>query len=181
MRRGSTSLRPETIISIVSSPVPGVHIMWSRAQTKVSRKKARKWRKREKFPTSLLPGFFSPLQLFLPTLPYLNALNRLTFQSMIINRAYFILWIFWQVIYSQQQLRANVKIVSFFFSELNPCTNKESDNFEKLSPVFLKSFQHVYPKVTPKVRLMAGPLIRVPLKNEPILTQFILFLSFLSD
>ena len=24
----------------------------------------------------------------------------------------------------------------FFFSELNPCTNKESDNFEKLSPVF---------------------------------------------
>lgn len=69
----------------------------------------------------------------------------------------------------------------FFFSELNPCTNKESDNFEKLSPVFLKSFQQVYPKVTPKVRLMAGPLIRVPLKNEPILTQFILFLSFLSD
>ena len=69
----------------------------------------------------------------------------------------------------------------FFFSELNPCTNKESDNFEKLSPVFLKSFQHVYPKVTPKVRLMAGPLIRVPLKNELILTQFILFLSFLSD
>ena len=39
------------------------------------------------FPSS---QFFSPLQLFLPTLPYLNALNRLTFQSMIINRAYFI-------------------------------------------------------------------------------------------
>ena len=42
--------------------------------------------------------FFSPLQLFCPTLPYLNALNRLTFQSMMINRAYFMLLIFWQVI-----------------------------------------------------------------------------------
>ena len=28
----------------------------------------------------------------------------------------------------------------FVFSELNPCTNKESDNFEKLSPVFFKEF-----------------------------------------
>ena len=68
--------------------------MWSRAQTKVSRKKARKGRKREKFPTSLLPGIPPPPQLFRPTLPYLNALNRLTFQSMMINRAYFILLIF---------------------------------------------------------------------------------------
>jgi len=42
--------------------------------------------------------FFSPVQLFSPTLPYLNALNSLTFQSMMINRAYFILLIFWQVI-----------------------------------------------------------------------------------
>ena len=93
--RRVTSLLLETIISIVSSPVPGVHIMRSRAQTKVSRKKARKWRKRETFPsTSFLPGFFSSLQLFCPTLPYLNALSRLTFQSMMINRAYFILLIF---------------------------------------------------------------------------------------
>ena len=34
--------------------------MWSRAQTKVSRKKARQGRKWEKFPTSLLPGFPPP-------------------------------------------------------------------------------------------------------------------------
>ena len=94
MRRGSTSLRPEAIISIVSSPVPGVHMMWSRAQTKGSRKKARKWRKREKFPTYLLPGIPPPPQVFRPTLPYLNALNRLTFQSVMNNRAYFILLIF---------------------------------------------------------------------------------------
>ena len=50
------------------------------------------------FPSSRFSLPPPPLQLFLPTLPYLNALNRLTFQSMIINRAYFILRIFWQVI-----------------------------------------------------------------------------------
>ena len=46
------------------------------------------------FPCSRYSPPPPPPQLFRPTLPYLNALNRLSFQSVMINRAYFILLIF---------------------------------------------------------------------------------------